>query len=448
MAYSQIVRIGDGATTIFAVNFPLGYLDEDDISCRVGNETDGTGQPIYRNITFLGGDLMEIDGNAPANGENVLFTRTTKRNQLVVNFSDGDVMDEDNLDLGFKQAMLLVHEVLDGRIVEYNTPIDLGGFGIKNMADPVDDTDAATKQYVDIRTQDITNVVNTAVAAANSAEAARDQTLASFDSFDDRYLGAFSSDPVTDNDGDPLVAGALYFNDEGGVMRVYTGSAWVAAYVSGSGLMPTSGGEFTGPITLSGDASAALEPITKQQFDTNAVKTSDIGSVVNPYSDLLSSLDGLVGIQGMLVKTSDTNIAVRGLLPGDGISINNGGLINGNATIYVDSSISRSGKLDGITTVATANVNLSSAYAGHLVRMTSGSANTATIQTDANGSFSGYTWITVQQVGAGVTTITAVAGVLLNGVDGGSVDVPGTFSTITIVRVSANSWTVNVDGVA
>lgn len=82
-----------------------------------------------------------------------------------------------------------------------------------------------------------TNAANSATSAASAqsaAETARDQTLASFDSFDDRYLGTKTSDPTVDNDGDALVAGALYFNSTDGIMKVYTGSAWVAAYVSGT----------------------------------------------------------------------------------------------------------------------------------------------------------------------------------------------------------------------
>jgi len=91
-----------------------------------------------------------------------------------------------------------------------------------------------------------------ATNAKNAAESARDATLAAFDSFDDRYLGAKTSDPTVDNDGNPLVAGALYFNSVSGVMRVYTGSAWVAAYVSPDGLLPLAGGTMTGAITFAG----------------------------------------------------------------------------------------------------------------------------------------------------------------------------------------------------
>jgi hypothetical protein len=72
-----------------------------------------------------------------------------------------------------------------------------------------------------------------ASGAQSAAEAARDATLAAYDSFDDRYLGAKASDPTVDNDGDALAAGMLYYNTTVPEMRLYTGSAWVAAYVSG-----------------------------------------------------------------------------------------------------------------------------------------------------------------------------------------------------------------------
>lgn len=76
--------------------------------------------------------------------------------------------------------------------------------------------------------------------AQTAAEAARDATLAAYDSFDDRYLGSKSSDPTLDNDGNALVAGALYYNTTVPEMRLYTGSAWVAAYVSGASYLLTS----------------------------------------------------------------------------------------------------------------------------------------------------------------------------------------------------------------
>jgi hypothetical protein len=78
-----------------------------------------------------------------------------------------------------------------------------------------------------------------AQAAQTAAEAARDSALAAYDNFDDRYLGPKASDPTLDNDGNALLAGALYYNTTVPEMRLYTGSAWVAAYVSGDAYLLT-----------------------------------------------------------------------------------------------------------------------------------------------------------------------------------------------------------------
>ena len=67
-----------------------------------------------------------------------------------------------------------------------------------------------------------TNAANSATAAAASAAAA----AASADNFDDVYLGAKSSEPSVDNDGDTLNAGDLFFDTTAETLKVYTGSAW------------------------------------------------------------------------------------------------------------------------------------------------------------------------------------------------------------------------------
>jgi hypothetical protein len=77
-----------------------------------------------------------------------------------------------------------------------------------------------------------TNAATSATAAAGSATSAATSATAaaaSFDQFDDIYLGAKSSAPTVDNDGNALQAGALYFNTTSNTMFVYTGSAWTEA---------------------------------------------------------------------------------------------------------------------------------------------------------------------------------------------------------------------------
>ena len=92
-----------------------------------------------------------------------------------------------------------------------------------------------------------------ASAAQTAAESARDSALASFDSFDDRYLGTKTSDPTLDNDGDALVAGALYFNSTDGEMKVYNGTSWVDAYADGATLVAKAGDTMTGALVINAD---------------------------------------------------------------------------------------------------------------------------------------------------------------------------------------------------
>ena len=81
-----------------------------------------------------------------------------------------------------------------------------------------------------------TSASNASTSATNAASSAS-SAAASYDSFDDRYLGAKTSDPTVDNDGNALITGALYFNTGIGLMKVYTGSTWLAAFASLSGAL-------------------------------------------------------------------------------------------------------------------------------------------------------------------------------------------------------------------
>ena len=122
-----------------------------------------------------------------------------------------------------------------------------------------------------------------AQSAQTAAEAARDQTLAAYDSFDDRYLGTKASDPTLDNDGNALVAGALYFNSTSGVMKLYTGSAWVAAYVSGAannvGFTPY------GNIAAT-NVQAAIQELDDEKLSTTI--TGNVDNTATGYFDLPS----------------------------------------------------------------------------------------------------------------------------------------------------------------
>lgn len=63
-----------------------------------------------------------------------------------------------------------------------------------------------------------------AETAETNAETAQAAAEAVYDDFDDRYLGAkstVSGDPTTDNDGDALIDGALFFDTTNNILKVY-----------------------------------------------------------------------------------------------------------------------------------------------------------------------------------------------------------------------------------
>jgi hypothetical protein len=121
----------------------------------------------------------------------------------------------------------------------YGSDTNAGGYRLTNLANPTADGDAANKAYVELRVQ--TSDANAAAAAASAVAAAASatsssnyaaQAAATYDQFDDRYLGAKSADPALDNDGNSLQIGALYFSTNARLMRVYTGSTYGWQYVA------------------------------------------------------------------------------------------------------------------------------------------------------------------------------------------------------------------------
>ena len=147
--------------------------------------------------------------------------------------------------------------------------IAMGTNKITGMGDPTNPQDAATKNYIDTIFGSTTTAAASAAAAATSASNAASSASAaatsasnaatsasnaasSYTTFNNQYLGSKSSDPTQNNTGGALVTGNLYWNSTAGEMRVYNGSAWVAAYLPAAGYLALTGGTLTGNLGFNG----------------------------------------------------------------------------------------------------------------------------------------------------------------------------------------------------
>jgi len=181
--------------------------------------------------------------------------------------------------------------------------LDLNGNDLNNVAalknTSGQDIVALTQGFMNTANTAATNAGNSATAAATSQNAAASsQTAAassataaatsatsaatSLDTFDDRFLGAKSSNPATDNDGDSLATGALYFNTGDNNMRVYNGSAWQA-------VGPTSA-EQTNINTVAGIAS---DITTVSGINSAVTTTSQSVAILNSLNAMFTAVENI-----------------------------------------------------------------------------------------------------------------------------------------------------------
>ena len=120
-------------------------------------------------------------------------------------------------------------------------------------------------------------------ASTSAASAATSATSAAttYDEFDDRYLGSKSSPPSVDNDGNPLLVGAIYWNSTLNNMYVWSGSAWVQIATTSVYSAPT-----LGTTTInSGTTYTTIVGLTLDGGLATADPTTNLGLATKQYVD-------------------------------------------------------------------------------------------------------------------------------------------------------------------
>jgi hypothetical protein len=165
-----------------------------------------------------------------------------------------------------------------------------------------------------------TSESNAATSESNAATSAS-EAAASADAFDDVYLGSKSSDPTTDNDGDPLAAGMLYYNTVSNLMRIYSGSAWENVAVSTTGFATLTGVEtltnktLTAPKIANGGFVADANGNEQIKFTTTASAVNELTVVNSATSNApeISSTGGDTNIDLKITPKGSGNVVLDGI---------------------------------------------------------------------------------------------------------------------------------------
>ena len=142
MANTTRTYTGNGVTTLYPVDFTLGYVSKDYVYVYlVGSEY--TDQLSYNWI-----DDTQIELTAPVeDGVEFIIRRVVPRGTLVNDYEDGAILREQNLDDSFRQGLMVQEEVADGfftvgaNATLMNGDLDMRGHQILSLPDPVDDND-------------------------------------------------------------------------------------------------------------------------------------------------------------------------------------------------------------------------------------------------------------------------------------------------------------------
>jgi hypothetical protein len=248
---------------------------------------------------------------------------------------------------------------------DMNASLDMDSNRILNLPAPVADTEP-------LRVIDAQPYLDAAEAAQAAAETA-------LDTFTDIWLGAKASDPVTDNDGNPLQGGALYWNTVDLDLRVYQSAAgqWYSV-TSEDDVYSAINTVFTPAGTISAiNVQAAIEEVstetasalaahladTSDAHDASAISFSSTGAISStdvqaaiaeldnekqPLDTDLTTLSALAGT-GLLVRASASSYPLRTITgTANEVNVSNGDGVSGNPTIGLPDDVTLVGSLTAV----------------------------------------------------------------------------------------------------
>ena len=136
--------VGDGTTTIYSIDFTLGYINRDYVHVYL----DGDDYTTELTYTWLNDSQIELSSPVPST-VSFHIRRVVPSDVLVNDYEDGAILREENLDDSFKQALMALEEVVDDTLSRtgdepnyMETILDMNSNRIINLGIPIDANDA------------------------------------------------------------------------------------------------------------------------------------------------------------------------------------------------------------------------------------------------------------------------------------------------------------------
>lgn len=181
MALTFVQYTGDGLTNAFSVPFP--YLDKEHVVGRVNGEEVA--------ISFTSDTMVQF-ASVPPNGALIELRRETPNEVRMVDFNDGSVLTEYDLDLNAIQTFYIVQEAVDlaggTLLVNPDGSYSANGRRISAVGAPVNDSDVVNRGYfngeflpqMQALLTTTTSAKDTAVAKAAEAATSASNAAASY----------------------------------------------------------------------------------------------------------------------------------------------------------------------------------------------------------------------------------------------------------------------------
>lgn len=206
----------------------------------------------------------------------------------------------------------------DGTSPNYmDEDLDMNSSRIVNLIAATTDTEPVRLAEFQTGMDDLETTVQ---GIASTTQGYLNSVISLYDSFDDRYLGPFSSDPSVDNDGNALITGAIYWNTSTNIMKVWTGTAWTGVISSTSGFLLDDLGDVTVSSVATGDTlryngSQFVNYASSNFLDRANHTGTQLSATISDFTEAAQDATGAM-VDGSLVYTDSTPLLQRAALTG------------------------------------------------------------------------------------------------------------------------------------